>query len=74
MLVDIVVTVPTLLIAHIAWYIRLGLLLISLILLFAIAIGAFSLYRTAKIRALRDTLRRLSPKQRGRQRYTRIGA
>jgi len=45
MLVDIFVTVPSLLMATIAWYIHVGLVLICLIVLFAIAIGAVSVYR-----------------------------
>jgi len=45
MLVDIFVTVPSLLMATIAWYIRVGLVLTCLIVLFAVAIGAISVYR-----------------------------
>ena len=40
MLLDIFVTVPSLLMTNIAWYIRVGLVLICLIVLFAVAIGA----------------------------------
>ena len=45
MLLDIFITIPTLLMATIAWYIRVGLVLICLIVLFAVAIGAISIYR-----------------------------
>ena len=45
MLLDIFVTVPSLLMTNIAWYIHVGLVLICLILLFAVAIGAISAYR-----------------------------
>jgi hypothetical protein len=45
MLVDIFVTVPLLLMTTIAWYIHVGLVLICLIVLFAVAIGAISAYR-----------------------------
>ena len=45
MLLDIFVTVPTLLMTTIAWYICVGLLLICLIMLFAVAVGALSFYR-----------------------------
>ena len=45
MLVDIFITVPSLLMATIAWYIHVGLALICLIVLFAVAIGAISVYR-----------------------------
>ena len=45
MLLDIFVTVPLLLMTNIAWYIRVGLVLICLIVLFAVAIGAVSFYR-----------------------------
>lgn len=43
--VDIFVTVPSLLMTTIAWYIRVGLVLACLIVLFAVAIGAISVYR-----------------------------
>jgi uncharacterized membrane protein YdbT with pleckstrin-like domain len=46
MLLDIFVTVPSLLMTTIAWYIRVGLILICLIVLFAVAIGAIGVYRT----------------------------
>ena len=46
MLLDIFVTVPSLLMTTIAWYIHVGLVLICLIVLFAVAIGAISAYRT----------------------------
>ena len=46
MLLDIFVTVPSLLMTTIAWYIHTGLVLICLIVLFAVAIGAISAYRT----------------------------
>ena len=45
MLLDIFVTVPALLMTTIAWYIHIGLLLICLIALFAVAIGAIGAYR-----------------------------
>ena len=45
MLVDIFVTVPSLLMTTIAWYIHVGLVLICLVVLFAVAIGAISIYR-----------------------------
>ena len=45
MLLDIFVTAPLLLMTNIAWYIRVGLVLICLIVLFALAIGAISVYR-----------------------------
>ena len=45
MLLDIFVTVPLLLMASVAWYIRVGLVLICLIALFGVAIGAVSCYR-----------------------------
>ena len=46
MLLDIFVTVPTLLMTTIAWHVRVGLVLICLIVLLAVAIGAISVYRT----------------------------
>ena len=45
MLVDIFVTIPSLLMTTIAWYIHVGLVLMCLIVLFAVAIGAISAYR-----------------------------
>jgi hypothetical protein len=42
MLLDIFVTVPSLLMTNIAWYIRVGLVLICLIALLAVAIGAIA--------------------------------
>jgi hypothetical protein len=45
MLLDIFVDLPALLMTNIAWYIRVGLVLICLIVLFAVAIGALSFYR-----------------------------
>ena len=45
MLLDIFVTVPSLLMTTMAWYIHVGLVLICLIVLFAVAIGAISAYR-----------------------------
>jgi hypothetical protein len=45
MLVNIFVTVPSLLMTTIAWYIHVGLVLICLIVLFVVAIGAISVYR-----------------------------
>ena len=45
MLVDIFVTVPSLLMTTIASYIHVGLVLTFLIVLFAVAIGAISVYR-----------------------------
>jgi hypothetical protein len=45
MLLDIFITVPSLLMTTMAWYIHVGLALICLIVLFAIAIGAISIYR-----------------------------
>jgi hypothetical protein len=45
MLLDIFVTVPTLLMTTIAWYICVGLLLICLIMPFAAACGALSFNR-----------------------------
>ena len=45
MLVDIFVTVPSLLMTTIAWYIHVGLVLICLTVLFVVAIGAISVYR-----------------------------
>ena len=47
MLLDIFITIPTLLMATIAWYIHVGLVLICLIALFALAIGAIS-YRVGE--------------------------
>ena len=47
MLLDIFITVPSLLMTTIAWYIRVGLVLICLIALFALAIGAIS-YRVGE--------------------------
>ena len=44
MLLDIFVTAPSLLMATIAWYIHVGLVLMCLIVLFAVAIGAISAY------------------------------
>jgi hypothetical protein len=43
MLVDIFVTVPSLLMTTIAWYIHVGLVLTCLIVLFAVVIGAVAL-------------------------------
>ena len=48
MLLDIFVDLPSLLMTNIAWYIRVGLVLICLIVLFAVAIGALSFYRVRK--------------------------
>ena len=45
MLLDIFVTVPSLLMTNIAWYIRLGVVLMCLTLMLAVAIGAISVYR-----------------------------
>jgi len=45
MLVDIFVTIPSLLMATIAWYIHVVLVLTFLIVLFAVVIGAISVYR-----------------------------
>ena len=45
MLRDIFVTVPSLLMTTMAWYIQVGLVLICLIVLFAVAIGAIGAYR-----------------------------
>jgi hypothetical protein len=45
MLLDIFVTVPTLLMTTIAWYICVGLLLICLVMPFAVAVGALTFYR-----------------------------
>ena len=45
MLLDIFVTVPSLLMTTIAWYILVGLVLVCLIVLFAVAIGAICVYR-----------------------------
>jgi hypothetical protein len=45
MLLDIFITVPTLLMTTIAWYICVGLLLICLVVPFAVAVGALSFYR-----------------------------
>jgi hypothetical protein len=42
MLVDILVTIPSLLMANIAWYIRVGLVLICLIVVTAVALLAWS--------------------------------
>ena len=42
MLLDIFVTVPSLLMTNIAWYMRVGLVLICLIVLFAVALLAWS--------------------------------
>ena len=47
MLLDIFITVPCLLMTTIAWYIHVGLVLICLIALFALAIGAIS-YRVGE--------------------------
>ncbi len=48
MLLDILVTVPLLLMTTVAWYIRFGLVLICLFVLFAVAIGAISVYRVCE--------------------------
>ena len=63
MLLDIFITIPTLLIAAIAWYIRVGLVLICLIVLFASAIGGISVYRVrqTKIFVSRRPRRKLVP-------------
>ena len=53
MLLDIFVTVPLLLMTNIAWYIRVGLVLICLIALFGVAIGTV---RLCRVRADDDTL------------------
>ena len=45
MLRDIFITVPSLLMTTIAWYIHVGLVLVCLIVLFTIAIGAISIYK-----------------------------
>jgi hypothetical protein len=45
MLLDIFVTVPTLLMTTIAWYICIGLLLIWLIMPLAVVVAALSFYR-----------------------------
>jgi hypothetical protein len=45
MLLDIFVTVPSLLMTTIAWYIHVGFVLVCLIVLFAVAIGAICVYR-----------------------------
>jgi hypothetical protein len=45
MLVDIFVTIPSLLMTTIAWYFHVGLVLICLTVLFVVAIGAISVYR-----------------------------
>jgi hypothetical protein len=45
MLLDIFVTVPSILMTNIAWYIRVGLVLICLIVMFAVAIAAISFHR-----------------------------
>ena len=46
MLLDIFITVPSLLMTTIAWYIHVGLVLICLIVLFAVTIAATSACRT----------------------------
>src|SRR5215813_13157824 len=46
MLLHIFLTIPTLLMATIAWYIHVGLALVCLIVLFAVSIGAIGVYRT----------------------------
>ena len=64
MLLDIFVDLPSLLMTNIAWYIRVGLVLICLIVLFAVAIGALSFYRSAKTVTRRTAIgqnRRRSP-------------
>jgi hypothetical protein len=45
MLLDIFITVPSLLMTTIAWYIHVGLVLVCLIVMLAVAIGAISAYR-----------------------------
>jgi hypothetical protein len=45
MLLDIFVTVPLLLMTNIACYMRVGIVLICLIVLLAVAIGSTSVYR-----------------------------
>jgi hypothetical protein len=45
MLLDIFVTIPCLMMTTIAWYIRVGIALTCLIVLFAVAIGAIGFYR-----------------------------
>ena len=48
MLLDIFITVPSLLMTTIAWYMQVGLVLICLTVLFAVAIGAISVYRVCE--------------------------
>ena len=52
MLLDIFITIPTLLMATIAWYVRVGLVLICLIVLFVVAIGAISVYMVREDRTI----------------------
>ena len=54
MLLDIFVTVPSLLMTTIAWYIHVGLVLMCLIVLFAVAIGAISAYRVREDETFRS--------------------
>jgi hypothetical protein len=61
MLLDIFVTVPSILMTNIAWYIRVGLVLICLIVLFAVAIGAVSFYRVREDGHLRSFKHRPEP-------------
>jgi hypothetical protein len=45
MLLDILVDLPSLVMTNIAWYIRVGIAVVSLIVLFTVAIVAISFYR-----------------------------
>jgi hypothetical protein len=44
-LLDILATVPSLLMTNIAWYIRVGIALVCLIVMFTVAIAAISFHR-----------------------------
>ena len=51
LLLDILVSIPSLLMTNIAWYIRLGLVLICLIVLLALVVVALCLYTGREDRA-----------------------
>ena len=73
MLFDIFVTLPLLLMTDIAWYIRSGIGLVVLLVLFAVVMGALGFY-TARQRG-HSTVRGVRPeRRRSRNRSTRFSA
>jgi hypothetical protein len=73
MLFDTFVTLPLLLMTDIAWYIRTGIVLVVLIVLFAVVMGALSFY-TVRQRG-HSTVRGVRPeRRRSRNRGTKISA